>query len=84
MRSPAGLTTRQYQTLLLAADGKTCQEIADHLVLEVRTVRGYLREALLRTGCTSPAEAGAWLVNAAARLPSSEQDEATGRWWHAR
>jgi DNA-binding NarL/FixJ family response regulator len=45
----------------------SCQEIADHLVLHVRTVRNYLREALWRTGLSSPDEARTWLTDTAGR-----------------
>jgi DNA-binding CsgD family transcriptional regulator len=64
---PGGLTARQYETLVLSAEGMSCQDIADHLVLHVRTVRNHLREALRRTGLSSPDEARTWLRDQPAR-----------------
>ena len=54
---PAGLTRRQADVLALAADGLTNAEIADRLVLSVRTVDTHVAAILDRLGVRSRREA---------------------------
>ena len=54
---PAGLTRRQADVLALIADGLTNVEIADHLVLSVRTVDTHVAAILDRLGVRSRREA---------------------------
>lgn len=51
-RAPAGLelTAREREVLDLLAAGETDQEIADHLFISVRTVRGHLERIRDKTG----------------------------------
>ena len=54
---PAGLTRRQADVLALIADGLTNAEIADELVLSVRTVDTHVGAILDRLGVRSRREA---------------------------
>ena len=56
---PAGLTRRQADVLALIADGLTNAEIADRLVLSVRTVDTHVAAILDRLGVRSRREAAA-------------------------
>lgn len=56
---PAGLTTRQADVLHLLADGLTNAEIADRLVLSVRTVDHHVSSILGKLGVSSRREASA-------------------------
>lgn len=60
--APAGLTTREEELLRLAADGLTNREIADALVLSVRTVRNHMSNIYSKLHVRSRAEAVAWLL----------------------
>jgi DNA-binding CsgD family transcriptional regulator/tetratricopeptide (TPR) repeat protein len=61
--NPAGLTDRQLEVLRLLAQGQTNGEIAEQLVLSVRTVDRHVAEILAKLGVTSrrqvPARAAA-------------------------
>jgi DNA-binding NarL/FixJ family response regulator len=48
--NPAGLTTRQVDVLALLAEGMTNAEIADRLVLSVRTVDHHVSAILGKLG----------------------------------
>jgi DNA-binding CsgD family transcriptional regulator len=54
---PAGLTGRQQEILALMADGLTNAEIAERLVLSVRTVDHHVSAVLAKLGVTSRREA---------------------------
>jgi len=54
---PAGLTSRQQQILELVARGLTNAEIADRMVLSVRTVDHHVSAVLAKLGVTSRREA---------------------------
>ena len=56
---PAGLTDRQPDVLALLADGLTNAEIADRLVLSVRTVDSHVAAILDRLGVRTRREAAA-------------------------
>jgi DNA-binding CsgD family transcriptional regulator/tetratricopeptide (TPR) repeat protein len=56
-RNPAGLTARQVDVLRLVADGLTNSEIADRLVLSVRTVDTHVAAVLAKLGVATRGEA---------------------------
>ncbi|MEI5584190.1 MULTISPECIES: ATP-binding protein [unclassified Agromyces] len=56
-RNPAGLTARQVDVLRLVAEGLTNAEIADRLVLSVRTVDTHVAALLAKLGVASRHEA---------------------------
>lgn len=55
--NPAGLTGRQLDVLPLIAEGLTNSEIADQLVLSVRTVDSHVAAILMKLGVSSRQEA---------------------------
>jgi DNA-binding CsgD family transcriptional regulator/tetratricopeptide (TPR) repeat protein len=57
--NPAGLTARQAEILALVASGATNVEIADQLVLSVRTVDHHVSAALAKLGVSSRRDAAA-------------------------
>jgi DNA-binding CsgD family transcriptional regulator len=59
--APDPLTPREREVAMLAAGGLTSPEIADRLVLSVRTVEGYLQRAYVKLGITKRAELGSVL-----------------------
>ena len=65
--NPAGLTDRQVEILRLLAEGLTNAEIADRLVVSVRTVDHHVSAVLQKLGVASRREAAA----ARARLERS-------------
>ena len=52
------LSRREHEIAVLVADGKSNKEIADDLVLSVRTVEGHIYRACARLGCSERAELG--------------------------
>ena len=59
-RNPAGLTDRQLDVLALLADGLTNAEIADRLVVSVRTVDHHVSDILGKLGVDSRRAAAAY------------------------
>ncbi|HUG83320.1 MAG TPA: LuxR C-terminal-related transcriptional regulator, partial [Euzebya sp.] len=57
--NPAGLTARQLEVLALLSDGLTNAEIADHLVVSVRTVDHHVSAVLAKLGVGSRRAAAA-------------------------
>jgi DNA-binding NarL/FixJ family response regulator len=53
----AGLSRRELEVLQLAADGLTNREIAERLVLSIRTVDMHMRHILAKLRCRSRTEA---------------------------
>ena len=62
-RNPAGLTDRQLDVLGLLADGLTNAEIAERLVVSVRTVDHHVSDILGKLGVDSRRAAAAYFVN---------------------
>lgn len=62
--NPAGLTARQQDVLALLADGLTNQQIADRLVVSVRTVDHHVSAVLQKLGVPSREDAAAWFTAA--------------------
>ena len=54
---PSGLTKREVEVLLLVAAGRTDREIADDLIISVRTVNTHVGNILNKTGSANRAEA---------------------------
>jgi DNA-binding NarL/FixJ family response regulator len=59
---PAGLTARQADVLALVASGLTNAEIAEKLVLSVRTVDHHVSAILAKLGVASRREAAAYAI----------------------
>jgi two-component system response regulator NreC len=62
-RGEDGLTTRARDVLRLAALGHTSREIADRLVLSVRTVEAHRARIQRRLGVSSRAELVRWALD---------------------
>lgn len=60
---PAGLSARQAQVLRLIAEGKTNGEIADELVISLRTVERHVAELYAKIGARNRVEAAAFALN---------------------
>jgi DNA-binding CsgD family transcriptional regulator len=58
---PGGLTERELEVARLVREALTNQQIADRLVLSVRTVESHVRNALTKLGLTSRTELAVWL-----------------------
>ena len=58
---PLPLTTREREVVTLAAHGRSNREIADRLVVSVRTVEGHLYRAAAKLGTSNRAELAALL-----------------------
>ncbi|WP_418058210.1 ATP-binding protein [Pimelobacter simplex] len=58
---PAGLTEREWEVVQLVATPKTNQQIADELVLSVRTVETHVRNALAKLQLASRTELAVWV-----------------------
>jgi DNA-binding NarL/FixJ family response regulator len=56
--NPAGLTARQLEVLALVADGQTNAEIADELVVSLRTVEHHVAAVLAKLNVDTRREAG--------------------------
>ena len=57
---PDGLSAREVEVLSLVAAGRTDKEIADQLVIAVRTASNHVGNILNKTGCSNRAEAAAY------------------------
>jgi pimeloyl-ACP methyl ester carboxylesterase/DNA-binding CsgD family transcriptional regulator len=64
---PAGLSPRQVQVLSLVAQGKTNGEIADELVISLRTVERHVAEIYAKIGARNRVEAAAFAMNRLAK-----------------
>ena len=60
--SSAGLTPREIEVLELIGAGLTNQEIADHLVIEIGTVKNHVHNILDKLNVSSRGEAAAYLT----------------------
>jgi DNA-binding CsgD family transcriptional regulator len=59
---PAGLTQREAEVLRLIASGKTDREIADELIISIRTVGNHVRNILNKTDSVNRTDATAFAV----------------------
>ena len=59
---PADLTPREREILELIGEGKTNQEIADHLVIELGTVKNHVHSILQKLDVDSRHKAAAYLA----------------------
>ena len=62
-RKPAGLTTRELETLRLIATGKTNKEIAQALFISTNTVAIHVAHVLTKTGASNRTEAAAYAAS---------------------
>lgn len=58
---PGGLSARELEVAHLVAQAMTNQQIADRLVLSVRTIESHVRSALARLGLASRTELAVWV-----------------------
>lgn len=66
-----GLTPRELDVLLLIAEGKSNQEIADALVISPNTVRHHVHQLLGKLNCSSRGEAAVMARIAGLHLPTT-------------
>jgi DNA-binding NarL/FixJ family response regulator len=71
---PSGLTKREVEVLLLVAAGRTDREIADELIIAVRTVTTHVGNILNKTGAANRAEAASYANQHGLVTPRSEDD----------
>jgi DNA-binding NarL/FixJ family response regulator len=64
---PPGLSARQAQVLRLIAEGKTNGEIADALVISLRTVERHVAELYAKIGARNRVEAAAFAMSQLAK-----------------
>ena len=69
---PAGLTQREVDVIRLIAAGRTDQEIADELVIAVRTVTTHVGNILNKTGAANRAEAASFANQHGLVVPSPD------------
>jgi DNA-binding NarL/FixJ family response regulator len=73
---PLQLTERETEILGLIGQGRSNQEIADHLVISERTVRTHVSNILGKLGLTSRTQAALFAVRAGLADGSAEQSRA--------
>ena len=66
------LTTREHEIAVLAAKGLSSKQIAERLVLSVRTVDNHLQRTYVKLGTTSRKELAAVLLEPDQRSPTTE------------
>jgi len=71
LRECAGLSPRQFEVLSMAARGLTDHEIADRLVISVRTVNRHMSDILSALHCSSRSEASRLLLGEVTRDSAS-------------
>jgi DNA-binding CsgD family transcriptional regulator len=59
---PAGLTEREREVVVLIAQGKSNQAIADTLVVTKRTVETHVGNIMFKSGCSSRTQIAVWAV----------------------
>ena len=57
---PGGLSQREVDVLHLISNGKTDREIAEELIIAIRTVNTHVGNILNKAGATNPAEAAVY------------------------
>lgn len=63
MEVTATLSERETQIVKLIAEGKSKKEIANELLLSVRTVENHTRNAFKKTGCRKSTELVFWYLS---------------------
>jgi DNA-binding CsgD family transcriptional regulator len=58
--NPGGLTQREVEVIRLVAAGRTDREIAEELIIGLRTASTHVRNILNKTGASNRAEAASW------------------------
>jgi DNA-binding NarL/FixJ family response regulator len=69
-----GLTRRERQVAAVVAQGLSNQEIADKLVVSVKTVEAHITRILSKLGFSSRAQIAAWAVDKGLALPPRDLD----------
>ena len=72
---PGGLTQREVEVLRLIAAGRTDREIAEELIISVRTATTHVGNILNKTGAANRAEATAYAVR---RGLAADEDSNSG------
>lgn len=62
-----GLTTREREVAALLGEGLSNQEIADRLIISIRTAQGHVENILRKLGLSSRAQVAAWVARGHAR-----------------
>lgn len=57
-----GLSPREAATLALIAQGRTNEQIAEHLAMSANTLKGHIRHCYRKIGVSSRAQAVAWAI----------------------
>jgi non-specific serine/threonine protein kinase len=58
----AGLTPREQEVVALLGEGLSNQQVADRLVISVRTAQGHVERILRKLGFTSRSQVAAWVA----------------------
>jgi DNA-binding NarL/FixJ family response regulator len=61
-KAPGGLTEREREVVVLIAQGKSNQAIADTLVITKRTVETHIGNIMFKSGCSSRTQIAVWAV----------------------
>ncbi len=64
-----GLTTREREVAALLGEGLSNQQIADRLVISIRTAQGHVENILRKLGLSSRAQVAAWVARGRAARP---------------
>ena len=62
-KNPGGLTEREVEVLMLAAQGRTNREIAEELSISIRTVQNHIHNIYDKIDVRNRAEATAFAIN---------------------
>ena len=71
---PGGLTQRKVEIIRLVAAGKTDREIAEDLIIAVRTVTTHVGNILNKTGSSNRAEAASYANQHGLVTPDADEE----------